>query len=90
MHSLVIPKGTIITISMTTVNRSEEFRGPDGKQFKPERWLTECSLDSAKEIQGHHHLLTFSDGPRTCLGKGFALAELKVIVTFSWHAVTHV
>ncbi|KAK0448192.1 hypothetical protein EV421DRAFT_1705921, partial [Armillaria borealis] len=34
----------------------------------------------AKEIQGHRHLLTFLDGPKTCLGKAFALTELKVSV----------
>ena len=29
-------------------------------------------------MQGHRHLLTFSDGPRTCLGKTFAVTEFKV------------
>ena len=36
----------------------------------------------AKEIQGYKHILTFSDGPRTCLGKSFALAEFKVGAAF--------
>ena len=36
----------------------------------------------AKEIVGHKHILTFSDGPRTCLGKGFALANFKVCLLF--------
>jgi cytochrome P450 len=36
---------------------------------------------SVREIQGHKHLLTFSDGPRTCLGKSFALSEFKVGVS---------
>ena len=35
-------------------------------------------VGKAKEIVGHRHILTFSDGPRTCLGKGFALANFKV------------
>ncbi|KAH0826177.1 hypothetical protein J3R83DRAFT_5601 [Lanmaoa asiatica] len=35
----------------------------------------------AKEIQGHRHLLTFVDGPRTCLGKNFALTEFKTVLT---------
>ena len=33
----------------------------------------------AKEVQGHRHLLTFVDGPRTCLGKNFAVTEFKVM-----------
>jgi cytochrome P450 len=36
----------------------------------------------AKEIVGHRHILTFSDGPRTCLGKGFALVNFKVCSLF--------
>jgi len=35
----------------------------------------------AKEIQGHRHILTFSDGPRTCLGRSFALAEFKAVLS---------
>lgn len=62
------------------MNRSTSFWGPDAKEFKPERWLDDESgvPEKAKEVQGYHHLLTFVDGPRTCLGKGFALAEFKV------------
>jgi cytochrome P450 len=84
VNSLVIAKGTTIQVSITAINRSEVFWGPDAKEFKPERWLIEGGLDGAKEIQGHRHLLTFSDGPRTCLGKGFALAEFKVTVVPIW------
>ena len=61
------------------MNRSTVIWGPDAKEFRPERWLEKNGLPKkAQEIQGHRHLLTFSDGPRTCLGKGFALAEFKV------------
>jgi cytochrome P450 len=80
VDSLAIAKGTTVVVPSTTINRAEAFWGPDAKEFKPERWLTEGGLDRAKDIQGYHHILTFSDGPRSCLGRGFALAELKVIV----------
>ncbi|KAG7441583.1 cytochrome P450 [Guyanagaster necrorhizus] len=76
VNSLFIAKGTVITTPIRTLNRSEQFWGPDAKEFKPERWL-EDSAPRAKEIQGHRHLLTFVDGPRTCLGKTFALTEFK-------------
>ena len=58
-------------------NRNEKLWGPNAKLFAPERWLEE-KLDMPGDIQGHRHLLTFSDGPRICLGRGFALAEFKV------------
>jgi hypothetical protein len=75
---ITVVKGARITSPIRLMNRSEAFWGPTAKQFLPERWLDDGSQIRAKEIQGHRHLLTFVDGPRTCLGKGFALAEFKV------------
>ena len=61
------------------MNRSTNIWGPDAKEFRPERWLEEGGIHgNADSIQGYHHLLTFSDGPRICLGRSFALAEFKV------------
>lgn len=77
--SLIIPKGTIITSPIRYMNRAEAFWGPRAREFEPERWLEKDGYPiTAKEIQGHKHILTFSDGPRTCLGRSFALAEFKV------------
>jgi hypothetical protein len=42
------------------------------------RTMAERLPASAKDLQGHRHLITFVNGPRTCLGKHFALAEFKV------------
>ncbi|KAG1855862.1 cytochrome P450 [Suillus tomentosus] len=79
--SISITKGTLFTISMETINRSSAIWGPHAKEFKPDRWLTEEGISGkAKEVQGHRHLLTFVDGPRTCLGKDFAVIEFKNFV----------
>ncbi|KAK0227131.1 cytochrome P450 [Armillaria nabsnona] len=80
VNSLFVAKGTVLIVPIRTLNMSEEFWGPDAKEFKPERWL-EDSAPKAKEIQGHRHLLTFVDGPKTCLGKTFALTELKAVLS---------
>ncbi|KAG1866200.1 cytochrome P450 [Suillus subluteus] len=80
--SISIAKGTLITISGTSINRSSAIWGPDAKEFKPDRWLTEDGISGkAKEVQGHRHLLTFVDGPRTCLGKDFAITEFKTVLS---------
>ncbi|PBK82650.1 cytochrome P450 [Armillaria gallica] len=76
VNSIFVAKGSILTVTLETLDTSEEFWGPNAKEFKPERWLEDFA-PRAKEIQGHRHLLTFVDGPRTCLGKTFALAEFK-------------
>ncbi|KAG2125568.1 cytochrome P450 [Suillus cothurnatus] len=80
--SISIAKGSLMVISIRAINRSLAIWGPDAKEFKPDRWLTEDGISGkAKEVQGHRHLLTFVDGPRTCLGKDFAIAEFKVVLS---------
>jgi cytochrome P450 len=71
--------GQTVSFAIRTVNRSMSIWGVDAKEFKPQQWLDKGGTQGkAREIQGYRHLLTFSDGPRTCLGRGFALAEFKV------------
>ncbi|KIL62639.1 hypothetical protein M378DRAFT_165469 [Amanita muscaria Koide BX008] len=77
VDSVFIPKGTVLNSPFLYINCCEAFWGPDPEQFVPERWLTDNPYPP-KELVGHRQLYTFSDGPRMCLGKGFALAELKV------------
>ncbi|KAG1839466.1 cytochrome P450 [Suillus tomentosus] len=80
--NISIAKGTLITISAAAINRSSAIWGPHAKEFKPDRWLTEDGIGGkAKEVQGHRHLLTFVDGPRTCLGKDFAIMEFKTVLS---------
>lgn len=74
---ITIAKGTTVSSPIRAINLSEEFWGPNAKEFEPERWI-ENADNRSKEISGHRHLLTFSDGPRICLGRGFALTEFKV------------
>jgi hypothetical protein len=62
-----------------TINRSEALWGNNAKDFLPSRWLDDSiSREKASEIQGYRHLLTFGGGPRACLGRTFALTEIKV------------
>ncbi|KAG6327367.1 hypothetical protein ID866_11722 [Astraeus odoratus] len=82
VDSISVAKGTHIHVSIPCINRSNSIWGPDAKDFRPERWLEEDGIPKkAQEIQAYRHILTFSDGPRTCLGKGFAIAELKAVLT---------
>ncbi|KIL67273.1 hypothetical protein M378DRAFT_1024187 [Amanita muscaria Koide BX008] len=80
VDSIFIPKGTTVTTPFVYINRSEAFWGPNAKQFVPERWLEENPYPS-KDFSGYRHLYTFSDGPRICLGKMFALAEFKAVLS---------
>ncbi|KAH8797996.1 cytochrome P450 [Flagelloscypha sp. PMI_526] len=76
---LTIAKGSNVTAPISMINRSKEFWGEDAKEFNPSRWLPTSAPSSTQlsEFMGHRHIMTFSDGPRMCLGKNFALAEFK-------------
>jgi len=80
ISSVTVAKGSTVLAPIRCINRSEALWGPDAKEFKPERWFEDIT-GGAKELQGHRHLLTFHDGPRTCLGKSFALAEFKAALS---------
>ncbi|KAF7360241.1 Cytochrome P450 [Mycena venus] len=84
VDNVFVRKGTIITLPIQCINRSVEFWGADAKEFNPARWLDEshgADQHRAQEIAGYRHLLTFSDGPRMCLGKVFALMEFKAVLS---------
>ncbi|GLB33170.1 putative cytochrome p450 [Lyophyllum shimeji] len=80
VSTVVVKKGTIVAAPIRAINRSEAFWGPSAKEFEPERWLDDADIP-AKQIQGHRHILTFSDGARICLGRNFALAEFKAALS---------
>ncbi|KIK13269.1 hypothetical protein PISMIDRAFT_688852 [Pisolithus microcarpus 441] len=84
VDSIVVERGTILSVPISCINRSDAIWGPDAKAFKPERWLEPNGItEKAQEVKGHRHLLTFGDGPRSCIGKTFALAEIKTVLSMA-------
>jgi len=83
VSSIHVPKGTPVVVPIQAIGCSKAIWGPDAKEFKPERWLNnrEGLPAKAKEIQGYHHILTFVDGPRICLGRVFAFTEMKAVLS---------
>ncbi|EJD00152.1 cytochrome P450 [Fomitiporia mediterranea MF3/22] len=84
INEIIVPEGSTVLVPISAINCSEAIWGPDAKAFNPERWLSngeDVSLPSkVKDIQGYHHLLTFADGPRMCIGRAFAVAEFKAVL----------
>lgn len=68
-----IPKGVNIYIPVSTMHLDPNLWGPDVKEFNPERF-------SNAQPQLHSYL-PFGAGARTCLGQGFAMAELKTLIS---------
>lgn len=85
-----IPEGTDIIISIWYINRSPEIWGPDAGQFRPERWITEEGKPNQNGgASSNYDFETFLHGPRSCIGQGFAKAEMRCLLAamvraFSW------
>ncbi|KAJ7139675.1 cytochrome P450 [Mycena epipterygia] len=67
---LVIPKGMILVIPVNVLQMDPEIWGEDAHLFRPERW---------QGREDKRNLFAFSQGPRSCIGKRFALGEIKAL-----------
>jgi cytochrome P450 len=71
-----IPKGTILMIAPSAPHFNPTVWGSAADEFDPDRWdhLPEAARDPyASEA--------FSQGPRVCIGKSFAVLEFKAILS---------
>ncbi|MDX2214817.1 MAG: cytochrome P450 [Oculatellaceae cyanobacterium bins.114] len=69
-----VASGTVIMISQWVMHRSPKyFDDPD--LFKPERWENDLERSLPRGVY-----IPFGDGPRICIGKGFALMEAVLIL----------
>ncbi|KAJ1387502.1 Cytochrome P450 [Sesbania bispinosa] len=73
---LVVPKGVCLWTLIPTLHRDPEIWGPDANEFKPERF-SEGVSKACKYPQAY---VPFGVGNRLCLGKNFAMVELKVVL----------
>ena len=68
-----IPSGTQVVVSALAIQRNEDvFEDPD--TFKPERWFENKEL-------GKGEYFPFLFGKRQCIGKEFALMEMRIVLT---------
>ena len=68
-----VPKGTHLAIPFAMLHRDEEVWGADAGEFDPLRFR-----DGVGRAAAHPNaLLSFSLGPRSCIGQDFAMLEAK-------------
>ncbi|KAI0419671.1 cytochrome P450 [Xylaria grammica] len=84
-----IPKGVTVVLSLWQMNRAPDLWGPAAGEFRPERWITAGKPNSNGGAHSNYEFLTFLHGPRSCIGQGFAKAEMRCLLasmirTFSW------
>ena len=74
-----IPHGTAIMIPPLATNLSKEMWGDDAENFKPDRWIGVGKANSGG-ADNNYAYLSFLHGPRSCIGQGFAKAELACML----------
>ncbi|XP_005398700.1 PREDICTED: cytochrome P450 4A6-like [Chinchilla lanigera] len=74
-----LPKGVIITISIYALHHNPKV-WPNPEVFDPSRFAPDSAQHSARHS---HSYLPFSGGSRNCIGKQFAMNEMKVAVALT-------
>ncbi|KAI3517520.1 hypothetical protein L1887_16735 [Cichorium endivia] len=72
-----VPKGVCIWSLIPTLHRDPEIWGPDAHEFRPERF----SNGVTKACKSPQAYVPFGVGARSCLGRNFAMAQLKVVIS---------
>ncbi|KAM5383714.1 hypothetical protein ACJZ2D_001703 [Fusarium nematophilum] len=75
IEGVKIPKGTLVMIAPAAPQFNPEIWGLTADEFSPDRW--DKLPVPAKDP---YVSLAFSNGPRVCIGKQFAIMEMKAIM----------
>ncbi|XP_051134163.1 cytochrome P450 94C1-like [Andrographis paniculata] len=72
-----VARGTRVTYHPYAMGRMESVWGKDCGEFRPERWLT--AADGVFRQESPYKFAVFQAGPRVCLGRDMAVAEMKAV-----------
>ncbi|KAJ1300719.1 hypothetical protein OPQ81_002363 [Rhizoctonia solani] len=77
-----IKKGSHVYLSLDGANRDVRTWGEDSNVFRPSRWLDPApsNLRESRMPGIYSSLMTFSGGPRACIGFKFAQLEMKLLL----------
>ncbi|KAG6890526.1 hypothetical protein C0995_007728 [Termitomyces sp. Mi166 len=80
--TVTIPVGTTLFVGIAGSNRLESVWGPDAKEWKPERWLSEAAPASNSRVRLpgiYSGMMSFLGGGRS--GYKFAQVEMKILLS---------
>ncbi|KAJ9183538.1 hypothetical protein P3X46_007380 [Hevea brasiliensis] len=75
--NITIPKGVCTWTLISTLHRDPTIWGPDANKFRPERFADGVS----KACKFPQAYIPFGLGTRLCVGRNFAMVELKIIIS---------
>nr|AYM55676.1 cytochrome P450 [Croton stellatopilosus] len=74
---ITIPKGVCTWTLISTLHRDPDIWGEDANKFRPERFADGIS----KACKFPQAYLPFGIGTRLCVGRNFAMVELKIVIS---------
>ncbi len=82
----------VFVIPFKVINTAEATWGPDGSIFRPERWLStgidQGGIPTPDDLpNGWSGIMSFSAGPRQCLGIKTGLSLVEKISEFDLRAI---
>ncbi|EFX03427.1 cytochrome p450 monooxygenase [Grosmannia clavigera kw1407] len=72
----LIPKGTIVMPVPAVIQHNPSIWGEDASQFDPDRW----GRISGGASENTYAWAAFGHGPRSCIGKAFAMLNFKTVI----------
>jgi PHYB activation tagged suppressor 1 len=76
LGGIKVPQGTVISIPIAMLHRDKEIWGPDADEFNPKRFED----GATKAANDPNALLSFSLGPRACIGQTFSIMEAQIVM----------
>ena len=77
VDGIFIPGGYDVGTCIYAIHHNEDYF-PTSFEFLPERWLPGYDLSEEKPAAGKEAFNPFSIGPRACIGRSVAIAEVSV------------
>ncbi|EMD39602.1 hypothetical protein CERSUDRAFT_80986 [Gelatoporia subvermispora B] len=78
-RTIRVPKGSFVHVPVEGFNLDREVWGPDAWSFNPDRW-DNLPETVASQPGLYNNTLTFSAGPRSCIGLRFSIIEMKTFL----------
>ncbi|ETN67528.1 cytochrome P450 4g15 [Anopheles darlingi] len=74
-RSYTVPAGTTVVIGTYKIHRREDLY-PEPERFNPDNFLPERT-----QARHYYSYIPFSAGPRSCVGRKYAMLKLKVLLS---------
>ncbi|CAN6225147.1 unnamed protein product [Urochloa humidicola] len=71
--------GETVLVPVYSMGRMESVWGGDCREYRPERWLSESEDGARLLFVSSYKFLSFNSGPRSCLGKSIAVAQMMTV-----------